>query len=93
MIIGIMTIQSLLSFSLLDWCLLGALAAVFVYQLYYYIRYMAGVQRRVRHQQKLRFRWNPKRQERQAGKALEVAEKAAREAGLELVQRSCAIWS
>ena len=86
MIIGIMTIHSLFSFSLLDWCLLGALVAVFVYQLYYYIRYMAGVQRRVRHQQKQRFRWNPKRQERQARKALEAAEKAAREAGLELVQ-------
>lgn len=64
--------------------MLGALAAVFMYQLYFYIRYMAGVQRRVRHQQKQRFRWNPKRQERQARRAREAAEKAAREAGLEL---------
>ena len=64
--------------------MLGALAAVFLYQLYFYIRYMAGVQRRVRHQQKQRFRWNPKRQERQARRAREAAEKAAREAGLEL---------
>ena len=79
-----MTLQYLISFSLLDWCMLGALAAVFVYQLYFYIRYMAGVQRRVRHQQKQRFRWNPKRQERQARRAREAAEKAAREAGLEL---------
>ena len=79
-----MTLQYLISFSLLDWCMLGALAAVFMYQLYFYIRYMAGVQRRVRHQQKQRFRWNPKRQERQARRAREAAEKAAREAGLEL---------
>ena len=79
-----MTLQNLISFSLLDWCMLGALAAVFMYQLYFYIRYMAGVQRRVRHQQKQRFRWNPKRQERQARRAREAAEKAAREAGLEL---------
>ena len=79
-----MTLQYLISFSLLDWCMLGALAAVFMYQLYFYIRYMAGVQRRVRHQQKQRFRWNPKRQERQARRAREAAEKAAREAGWEL---------
>ena len=79
-----MTLQYLYSFSVLDWCMLGALALVFMYQLYFYIRYMAGVQRRVRHQQKQRFRWNPKRQERQARKAREAAEKAAREAGLEL---------
>ena len=79
-----MILKYLYSLSLLDWCMAGALAALFLFQLYYYIRYMAGVQRRVRHQQKQRFRWNPKRQERQARKAREAAEKAAREAGLEL---------
>lgn len=74
------------SLTLLDWLMLGAVAALFLYQLYYYIRYMAGVQRRVRHQTKQRFRWNPKRQERKARKLREEAEKAAQEAGIELAE-------
>lgn len=49
--------QIIESISLLDWVLIGALLALFCYQLYYYVRYMAGVQRRVRHQTKKRFRW------------------------------------
>lgn len=44
----------------LDWVLLGIIGALFLYQLYFYIRYMAGVQRRVRHQSKGRFRWKKK---------------------------------
>jgi len=72
-----MNISEFISFSLLDWLMLGGLAAVFLYQLYFYIRYMAGVQRRVRHQSKGRFRWNVKKQQRKAQKA---AQKAAREA-------------
>lgn len=43
--------------SVWDWVLLGVLVALFLYQLYFYVRYMAGVQRRVRHQAKGRFRW------------------------------------
>lgn len=83
-----MTIDKLISFSLIDWLMLGGLAAVFLYQLYYYIRYMAGVQRRVRHQTKGRFRWNKKRQERKAARAAEKAAAAAAAAGLELVEQT-----
>lgn len=79
-----MTIENLISFSLIDWLMLGGLAAVFLFQLYFYIRYMAGVQRRVRHQAKGRFRWNKKRQERKAARAAEKAAAAAAAAGLEL---------
>lgn len=50
-------LESITHISVLEWCLLAALGALFTYQLYYYIRYMAGVQRRVRHQEKKRFRW------------------------------------
>ena len=37
--------------------LLVALAAISLFYIYYYARYMAGVQRRVRHQKYHRFRW------------------------------------
>lgn len=79
-------LKDLISFSLLDWLMLGGLAAVFLYQLYFYIRYMAGVQRRVRHQSKGRFRWNVKKQERKAARAAEKAAAAAAAAGLELTE-------
>jgi len=39
--------------------LLIALGAMSLFYIYYYVRYMAGVQRRVRHQTKQRFRWKP----------------------------------
>ncbi len=46
-------------FSLADY-LFSALCVSAVFYLYYYIRYMAGVQRRVRHYTHKRFRWKPK---------------------------------
>jgi len=52
--------------SILDWCVIGVLGALLLYQLYFYIRYMAGVQRRVRHQQKGRFRWSKRRMAKRA---------------------------
>ena len=45
----------------LSFSLLIALGAMSVFYLYYYVRYMAGVQRRVRHQTKHRFRWKERR--------------------------------
>lgn len=75
-----------ITFNILDWLILGGIAAVFLYQLYFYIRYMAGVQRRVRHQTKGRFRWNKEKQERKAARAAEIAAAAAAAAGLELTE-------
>jgi len=86
-----MNISEFISFSLLDWLMLGGLAAVFLYQLYFYIRYMAGVQRRVRHQSKGRFRWNVKKQARKAQKAAEKAAQeaeAARQAAIEAAEKA-----
>ncbi len=45
----------------LSFSLLIALGAMSVFYLYYYVRYMAGVQRRVRHQTKHRFRWKDRK--------------------------------
>lgn len=45
--------------SLFDSCILGLLAAVALFYTYYYTRYLAGVQRRVRHYVHHRFRWKP----------------------------------
>jgi len=56
-------LQNIQHFSLLEMILAGALGALIAYQLYYYIRYMAGVQRRVRHQEKKRFRWKKEQPE------------------------------
>lgn len=50
-------LETITHISLPEWILTGAMGLLFVCQLYYYIRYMAGVQRRVRHQEKKRFRW------------------------------------
>ena len=46
-----------MSWTLTDTILLGVLGALALFYIYYYVRYMAGVQRRVRHQTKKRFRW------------------------------------
>lgn len=40
-----------------DWVLLAVFASLFLYQFYFYVRYMAGVQRRVRHKKYGLFRW------------------------------------
>lgn len=72
------------AFTLLDWLLTGALLLVFCFQLYFYIRYMAGVQRRTRHQLKHRFRWNEQKQAERAARAREKAAAAAAAAGMEL---------
>lgn len=63
-----MMLEKILDISLLDGCLMATLGLIFLYQLYFYVRYMAGVQRRVRHQQKGRFRWKkPTENPRQPG--------------------------
>lgn len=58
--------EELFDISLLEIILGSALALVFLYQLYFYCRYMAGIQRRVRHQLKKRFRWAEKSAENDA---------------------------
>lgn len=50
-------LQSLFKITELDWLLLGCLGGLMLYQIYFYVRYMAGVQRRVRHQRNGTFRW------------------------------------
>lgn len=54
-------LTNLFDINVLDICLLSGLGVLFLYQLYFYVRYMAGVQRRVRHQQHGRWRWNRKK--------------------------------
>lgn len=39
------------SIRILDWCLLGALGVVFIYQCYFYIRYIGAVRRQAKRQQ------------------------------------------
>lgn len=77
--------EQLTHITILEIILAAALGCVFLYQLYFYVRYMAGIQRRERHQRKKRFRWAEKpKQPAEEGEEV-LIEEAPKQPGVSVV--------